>query len=445
MSPRYQRALVLGLGASGEAAARLLLREGAAVTALDRIESPCVAALRAAGARVMAGETDLPEGSFDVAVVSPGLSWDAPWLAAARARGIPLLAEVELGRRRFAGRVAAVTGTNGKSTVVKWMTEALQAAGLRAAPAGNYGPPACRVVAEQPDLDWLVLEVSSFQLETTQALRAEVSLCLNLLPNHLDRHGDFATYERMKARLFAHARPDDLCLAHESCGARLRDLSGGRGSWHSFGTTAAAEYVYREGRVTRGAETVGDLRGTYFGNDVLGANAAGVLGAWQGAGLSVDAALAAARAFRPLPHRMEQVAAARGVRCMNDSKATTLSALSAAVRMCGPGTRLIAGGLLKETELGGVKEMLAKHVVGVYLIGRASEQMAAAWSDVVPCHRCGTLDAAADRAWREARPGETILLSPGCASFDQFRNFEERGDRFREVARRLAGEQDDDK
>ncbi len=440
----YDSALVLGLGGSGEAAARLLRREDAAVTVIDRKLSEGARlraeALKAEGVRVEQAGDDLPAGDFAVCIASPGVPVDGPWIRAARARHIPVVAELELGWSRFGGRVLAITGTNGKSTVVKWAVEALQAEGLRAEPAGNYGPPACRVVAARPDLQWLVLEVSSFQLETTQHFRPHVGLLLNLVPNHLDRHGDFATYERMKARLFAQTQAGDVCVAPVAQLDRLRALSQGKGTWCSFAAEAPADYVYREGRVLHQGEPLADLRGTYFGNDVLGCNAAGLLAALHQAGRPPAHAVAAAHAFRPLPHRMELVAVKKGVRFINDSKATTLSALGAGLRMAGSRTRLIAGGLLKETDLDGVKEMLAKHGAGVYLIGRASEQMAAAWSGVVPCHPCGTLDQALVSAWRDASAGETVLLSPGCASFDQFRNYEERGERFRERVGLLPGE-----
>lgn len=444
MYERYESALVLGLGSSGEAAARLLRREDAAVTVIDRKLDERVRlraeALKADGVRVEQAGDELPRGDFAVCIVSPGVSVDDPWVRAARARHLPVLAELELGWSRFTGRVLAITGSNGKSTAVKWAAEALQAEGLSAQPAGNYGPPACRVVAAQPDLQWLVLEVSSFQLETVQHFRPDVGLLLNLVPNHLDRHHDFGTYERMKARLFARTRPGDACLVPATLEERLRSLSRGQGQWHSFGAGEPADYSYREGTVWHCGEALAGLQGTYFSNDVLGGNAAGVIGALHQAGRSLEAAMAAARAFRPLPHRLELVAVKRGVRYVNDSKSTTLAALGAGLRMTGPRTRLIAGGLLKESELGGVKEMLAKHGAGVYLIGRASEQMAAAWSDVVPCHRCATLDQALAAASRDARAGETVLLSPGCASFDQFRNYEERGERFRERVGQLPGE-----
>lgn len=446
MNTHLKEAVVLGLGASGAAAARLLRAEGTAVTVVDRELGPRQAAdrgeLERAGVRVMLSPQELPAGAFELCVVSPGVPVTSPWIEAARDRGIPVVAELELGwsRRGPATRTLAVTGSNGKSNAVKWIAESLAEAGGQVAIAGNYGPPVCRVVQESQGLDWLVLEVSSFQLETVREFRAEVGILLNLVPNHLDRHGDFDTYQRAKARLFAHSGAADLCLVHEDCAAAVRAAAGGAGRWLRFGRSPESDYRYADGRVWAGDQPLADLRGSYFGNEVLGANAAGVIGAFQAGGLPVASAERVARIFQPLPNRMELVAEVRGVRFINDSKATTLAALAAAVRMCGGPVRLIAGGLLKEKDLSVVKEVLAQRAAGVYLIGKASEPMAAAWSNVVPCEQCGTLETAVRSAWRAARAGETVLLSPGCASFDQFKDYEDRGERFRQLVRPLAGE-----
>ena len=433
--------MVMGLGASGAAAARLLLREGARVTLFD--DAPGADAVREwaeAGVPVLSAARDPIPADSDLCIVSPGVPVEHPWLARARERGVAPVPEMELGWSRFRGRVVAITGSNGKSTAVKWMSESLQHAGLRAAVCGNYGPPVCRVVMEQPELDWLVIEASSFQLETAQQFRADVNILLNLSPNHLDRHPTMDAYIAAKARLFAQVRAQDVCLAPAPWIARMQSAAGGRGRWSLFGAEADADYCWRDGRVWRGAAEALDLRGTYFDNAVLGPNAAAVAGGLHATGIALEAARRAARGFRPLPHRMEPVATARGIRFVNDSKATTLAALRAALEMAGGSVRLIAGGLLKESDLSPVKEMLALRATGVYLIGKSAEKMHAAWSSSAPCRACGTLEQAVRDAWREARPGDVILLSPGCASFDQFRNYEERGNQFRALAETLAGE-----
>jgi UDP-N-acetylmuramoylalanine--D-glutamate ligase len=442
----YARALVCGLGGSGEAAAALLRGEGAAVTVVDRSDSPELRIrsreLHSQGITVhLAADSSLPADPFDVCVVSPGVPDTSPWITGARARGIPVVSELELGWTRCRSRVVAITGSNGKSSAVKWFAESLQAAGLRAAPASNYGPAVSKVVREQPDLDWLVLEVSSFQLETVNAFRPDVGILLNVHPNHFDRHKDLRTYLAMKARLFARTVGTDACIVHEPLMAGVRAQSGGRGRWIAFGTSSESEYRYEAGIVMRRGRARADLGGTYFGNEVLGLAAAAVVAGIEACGLDAECAVRAAQKYKPLPHRMELVGEIGDVKFINDSKATNLSAMAAALRMLPGKARLIAGGLVKENDFSFVKVVLAEKAAGVYLIGQASEEMASAWSDVVPCFRCGTLDAAVAKARGDASPGETVLLSPACASFDQFRNFEERGRRFAGIVKDLAEEE----
>ncbi|MBN1268075.1 MAG: UDP-N-acetylmuramoyl-L-alanine--D-glutamate ligase [Kiritimatiellae bacterium] len=442
---KYPHALVLGLGKSGEASARLLLSEGSHVTILDGEGAGEVRArgkeLVKMGARVLLGAGGVPSGEFDVCIVSPGVALSNPWVGAARERGIPLVSELELGWSRCRGPVLAVTGSNGKSTVVKWCCEALQTSGSRARLAGNYGEPIAAAVAEGPEADPWVLEVSSFQLETVREFRADVGVLLNLNPNHLDRHGDMQTYTAMKARLFARAKETDTCVVPQALLPSLRELSGGRGRWLTFGATGGADYVYRPGAVLSGDAVVARLDGTLFDNGVMGPSAAAAVAALAVFGVSGEDAESALRRMKPLPHRMQKVAEARGVVFVDDSKATNLAALAAALRMAKGPVRLIAGGLAKEKDFAAVTDVLARRVESVYLIGASSADMAAAWSAAVPCRSCGTLDVAVRRAYDDARSGETILLSPGCASFDQFRNFEERGQCFIKMVKSLAEEE----
>lgn len=435
-------ALVLGLGTSGESAARLLRSEGLRVTVFDeRPAASRVSALSSPGAKVVAAspEEALPD-AVDLCVLSPGVALSHPWVSRVRERGIQIVAEFELGWSRLQTRVFAVTGTNGKSTAVKFASDLLRAAGYRVAIAGNYGVPVCQVALERPPLDWLALELSSFQLEAARAFRAEVGVLLNLAPNHLDRHGTMASYIAAKSRLFARVRDEDVCLAPRDWFAPMRAAADRHGDWSVFGVEVDDDYRWHDGSVWHRGEVLLNLRGTYFDNPVLGVNAAAIAGGLHAAGVSLANAADAARKFEALPHRMELVAEADGVRYINDSKATTLTAVCAALKMAGGPVRLIAGGLLKETDLNGVKEMLALRARGVYLIGKAAKEMSACWSAVVPCRMSGTLEQAMKDASSDAEPGDVILLSPGCASFDQFKNFEERGEIFRRTAVALAGE-----
>lgn len=441
---KYRHVLVCGLGSSGEAAARLLLSEGSRVTLIDRSNSPelkkAADQLEKAGAQVLLEAGAVPDVSFDLCIISPGFSITAPWVVEVRRRGIDVLSEMELGWSRRKGSVIAVTGSNGKSTAVKWLAESLDQSGLKANPVGNYGPPVCRMVMEEPALDYMVMEVSSFQLESVREFRPDVGIFLNLNPNHLDRHGDMSTYLAAKARLFSHTKQGDVCIVPEALLERVRDLSGGEGRWISFGASSKADWRFDRGIVYRGDKAVADFKGTRFDNEVLGLAATAVVAALESREIDPAGAVRAARQFEPLPHRMQPVAELRGVRFVNDSKGTNLSAMAAALKMTPGRVRLIAGGLVKENDFGFIKVLLAERAAGIYLIGQASDDMASAWSDVVPCFKCGTLNVAVRKAWADAQPGETVLLSPACASFDQFRNFEERGERFAALVNELAGE-----
>lgn len=436
------KAAVLGLGVSGRAAALLLAREGARVTAVDEADRPelrrACGPLAAAGVGVQFGVHELPPGPFDLAVVSPGIAIEHAWHRQLQERGVEVVPEFELGWERLRGRAIAVTGTNGKSTAVKWIAESLREAGFSAEPCGNYGLPVCEVAMWTPQPDWAVIEVSSFQLEAARRFRADAGVLLNLLPNHLDRHPDFAAYAAAKARLFLHHRPGDCAVVPAGELARLRRLADGRGAWRTFGP--GGEFEFRGGRIFRGGRETADLGGTYFDNEVLGQNASAVLAVLEAVGVDPACAVRAAARFSPLPHRMEKVGELRGVRFINDSKATTLSAVAAALKMCSGRVRLIAGGLLKERPDEGLKEMLAQRAAGVYLIGLASEELFRAWAEVCPCRRCETLERAVTAAFGESRAGDVVLLSPGCASFDQFTGYQHRGEVFRSAVKNLSGD-----
>lgn len=433
--------VVLGLGASGRSAARLLAREGHAVLALDEADGALLrqatASLADDGVTVALGARALPSGPLELAVLSPGIAPEHPWVVALERRGVPVLPEFELGWTRLRGETLAVTGTNGKSTAVKWLAESLRHAGLSAEACGNYGLPVCEVALAPTSPQWAVIEVSSFQLEMARDFRARVGVLLNLLPNHLDRHPDFASYAAAKAKLFARTLPGDSQIVPIADVHRLQERAGatGVGKWITFGP--GGDYRFSDGAVLRDERPIADLRGTYFDNEILGVNASAVVAALDAAGLFAVHAVEAARTFEPLPHRMQPVGTVRGVSYIDDSKATTLSAVDAALRMCRGAVRLIAGGLLKETPAPALKEVLAQRTSCIYLIGRASKELYSAWADAVPCVECGTLEEAFKAAARDARGGEVVLLSPGCASFDQFTGYHQRGEVFRSLVKAL--------
>lgn len=466
---KYEKALVLGCGRSGRAAEALLRSEGSAVLSICEETTP---------------DYRYEDLHFDpdVVIMSPGFSLDHPWVKDLMERGIPLLSELELGWSRRHCPVIAVTGSNGKSTVVKWLADALVQSGHPAIPCGNYGLPVSAAVMMHDVPDWLVIEVSSFQLETVEHFHPDIGVLLNVLPNHLDRHGDFETYRALKLRLFRNMRDSGTAIvpfgffqgleadcvgaqrfaAHEQslfqglekkdekvpdigkqlrCSTALRDAEGDifpdiETNRVTFGTEEGADYRFEGGKVN-----AVDLSGTYFDNEVLGAAAAAVAAIAEVCGLSAEALAASARDFVPLPHRMQTVAEIGGVRFVDDSKATNLAAMSAALRMSAGRVHLIAGGRAKETDFSFAKDLLAQQVSRLYLIGEASPAMQAAWDETVPCLSCETLEKAVSVAWECAEPGETVLLSPACTSFDQFSSFAERGEVFvREVNRLLAGD-----
>lgn len=439
----YATALILGLAASGEAAARLLLAEGAQVRIVDRAEGDALrcraAALKPLGAEIMLGHSELPSGSFSVCVVSPGIPVSSAWVREMQQRGVPVLSELELGWSRAACRVLAISGSNGKSTLVKLCADTLTGAGRRVAVAGNYGTPVSQVVLERRDWEWLVLEVSSFQLETVCAFRPDVAVLLNLYPNHLDRHGDMAAYERLKTRLFSRMRAEDVGVVPEALAAKIACLAASPNRWVTFGTSPAAAVRYHAGKVIDRARSGRvSLEATAFANEIMGVAGAAAAAAIGAGGESLEALERAARAFQPLPHRMQEIAVRGSIRFVNDSKATNLAAMLAALKMSPGPVRLIAGGLPKHESYAPARSLLADKVAAVYLIGAAAETMASAWQDIVPCRLSQTLENAVRLAWSQAQAGDTVLLSPACASFDQFHSFEERGNRFALCVRLLG-------
>ena len=376
-----KRILVLGAGASGKAAAALARRLGAE-------------------AETVSGDTALPGGVFDFAVVSPGVPLVHPWLAELASRGVPFMSELQFGvsnLRSPGWRLLAVTGSKGKSSVVKLVADA-----LGGVPCGNYGLP---VSAVEGEAGWAVVEVSSFMMETTSLPRDtfEAAAILNLQEDHLDRHGTVERYHELKRKL--------LSMTGSPVDASRGDF------------------------VSEGAARL--FRGTYFDNPVLSKNACCAVELMRCAGLSDDAIAAAFARFIPLPHRFETVAERRGVRFVDDSKATSIAALRAGVTMCGDSpVRLVAGGLAKGDDPKDAIFDLTKRVKKVYLIGHCAEEFSLAWRAHVDCEVCGAMERAMESAKRDAVCGETVLLSPGAASFDQFENFGRRGEVFAELAKK---------
>lgn len=459
-------ALVLGAGVSGIAAAQLLRQRGATVVVVD--EAPAerlaraAAELAACGATLRAGCCAVPETPFDLCVTSPGIALTHPWMEACTRRRIPVIAETEYGFSCWPGRVLAITGSKGKSSLVKLCADTLCLAGIPAAPAGNYGTPLSRLVAagiaptvattggrglrppaaatEEAQHAWAVVEVSSFQLEHMPRFRPDVAILLNLQADHLDRHASIEEYRALKLRMFAQQGAGDVALLPE--GEDDGGVIPAAVTRWTFGSGSDCDWQYAarhvRGRIS-GATALRQIsmEGSWFNNPVLGLAAAAGAGALAACGLDDAAIVRGLRGFEPLPHRMQLVAERQGVRFVDDSKATSLAAVVAALQMVSGPVRLIAGGRLKEHDLESLKELLTSRVRKVYLIGECAGRMYSAWSGAVSCKECGTLDVAVTEAARDARADETVLLSPGCASFDQFGSYRERGERFTRLVREM--------
>jgi UDP-N-acetylmuramoylalanine--D-glutamate ligase len=433
-----KEAMVLGLGRSGMAAAKLLIQQGWEVTVLDEVVSarltPDMEALRSAGTlRLLEGRDEWPKGNFALAVISPGISDQHPWALHCREEGVPLVSELELGWHFCSGQVLAVTGSNGKTTVVTFCEAAMRMEGLKVMAAGNIGMPLCQAVLDYPAQDWYVVEVSSFQLEHVYEFRPEVGILLNIHPNHLDRHGDQKAYRAAKLNLFKNMSPNHHAVIHQNLADGVLDESEGSPTWISFASSPSADYGYSGSQIMAESSPVLNISNTYFDHPIYGENLAAACAALDAVGIKRKSQQMALRDFKGLPHRFEELGERNGVLVINDSKSTNLSATAAALRASDRPVHLIAGGVLKESNVNSLKEILVRQAACVYLIGDSAEQLLEAWMPFVPCVSCDTLDNAVHAAWQQAKAGETILLSPGCASFDQFNGYEERGEVFRKL------------
>ncbi|MBD0330159.1 MAG: UDP-N-acetylmuramoyl-L-alanine--D-glutamate ligase [Thermoleophilia bacterium] len=395
---------MLGLARQGEAAAAALERHGVAVVRADRKQG------NDADLTLLAG--------VEVLVKSGGVPNEVPLAAAALARGIPVWSDVEVAFRLLRNPFLAVTGTNGKTTTTALLGEIFRAAGRPAAVAGNIGRAVCSLDgALEPDV-WVVCELSSFQLEHVDRFRARVAVLLNLAPDHLDRHGTFEAYRAAKLRVFENQRPpEDWAVVPRG----FRDAPG-RARILEF---AADDPLPAEPR----------LRGRHNRE-----NAAAACAAARAVGIRGEAIAEALRSFPGVPHRLELVGEVGGVAYVNDSKATNVAAaLPAFEAYADMPLHLILGGSLKSEPFAPLADALGSNVQRVYLVGEAADALALELDRRgAPYERSGDLDTAVRAAAAAARAGEVVLLSPACASYDQFRDFEQRGDRFRALVRSLA-------
>ena len=434
-----KHAAVLGLGRSGEAAARLLLESGARVTVLDSGDPAprrdTAEMLSSRGARVVLGNDALRcAQEFDFAVLSPGIDPVVPLARRPVEAGIPLLGEIELAFRSCRCPVVAVTGTNGKTTTTGLTAALLGAAGLRTEACGNIGLPFSAVAARSASLDAVVVEISSFQLETTDTFHPRVAVWTNFSANHLDRYPDAASYRAAKLRIFDRQTADDFAVVN-AC-AELPALRARRVTF-TAARAVEADFTLGEGDVIlhRGAPVIAlsetRLRGPHNAENLMAA-----LGAGLCLGADLASMLPAARAYAPPPHRCEFVREIGGVTWINDSKSTNLDALTQALRGQTGGVVLVAGGKNKGFDFAPVADLVAERAHDAVLIGEMRESIARDWAGV-PCHPVSSLEDAVAQAHELARPGDTVLFSPGTSSFDMFRSYEERGDFFKQLTHQL--------
>lgn len=453
-----KKVLVVGLARTGTAVARFCDVRGAHVTVSELRPEADVAAdaaeLRAAGNRLELGghcqETFLEP---DLIVLSPGVPFDLPELEAARQKGIAVWSEIELASRFLRGRLVAVTGSNGKTTTTTLLGHILETAGVPARVSGNIGTPLVGMVDGSTDETVHVVEISSFQLEAIWRFRPHIAVLLNLTPDHLDRHGTFNAYVAAKARVFSNQGSDDFAVLNADDAAVEpfgRTLSGPRsdGGPRIFAFSrqkalARGCYLLENEIIFRDDEAVElvlerediPLRGEHNVENVLAAVATARL-----LGVRGQSIREAVRSFRAVEHRLEFVAEVGGVAFYNDSKATNVDAALKAIAAFDGRLLLILGGKDKGSDYAPLREPVRERVMQVFLIGAAADKIARALEGAATLSPAGTLARAVRLAFERARAGDTVLLAPACASFDQFENFEHRGRVFKQEVRKLEQE-----
>jgi UDP-N-acetylmuramoylalanine--D-glutamate ligase len=444
--------LVVGLARSGQAAARLLAGRGEAVVGVDSGSPEGAAGLTGSGVEVVLDTDGLAQlDGIRTVVKSPGVPREASVIAAALERGIDVVGELELAWRATPNRFLAVTGTNGKTTVAELLGHVYRTAGEPVAVAGNVGTPLSSLAGEIDPAATVVCEASSFQLEDSVAFAPECAVFLNLAADHLDRHHDLESYLAAKLRIFANQGNDDVAVYNADDPALAGVDLGGCARRISFCVGAApdCEVSLAEGTIFYDGEPllpVADL-GLFGEHNV--ANAMAAAAAALSMGIDRDAVREGLRSFAGVAHRLEGVAEIDGVRFVNDSKATNVASATVGLRAfvsddgsAAPAVHAILGGSEKGEDYSALVEPVREACAAVYLIGATSDRMAEALAPSLEAglelHRCSDLEDAVRRAAAAAGPGEVVLLSPACASFDAFENFEARGDRFREIVGELS-------
>ncbi|MGA7158873.1 MAG: UDP-N-acetylmuramoyl-L-alanine--D-glutamate ligase [Acidobacteriaceae bacterium] len=449
MELKNKRVLVVGLGKSGLAAAHFLKTQGARVTVSDARPAMLIAELSELleqGFMVEAGSHGLLTfRRQDLIVVSPGVPMSTPELTQVRGMGAHIIGELELGARFLKGEMIAVTGSNGKTTTTTLLGEILKAAGRPTLVGGNIGRPVTSMVEESTEKSWSVLEVSSFQLETVETFKPKIALVLNITPDHLDRHGTFEAYAALKARITEFQTAEDFLVLNGEDKDTQMVAAKTKAQIYWFSTRRPIKqgafvhgesilFVPREGAKPEPVMPVAEipLAGAHNVENVLAAVCAARL-----AGVEAEAIRAAVNGFKAVEHRLEFVREVGGVRYYNDSKATNVDATLKAVEAFASGIYLILGGKDKGSDYRVLEPLLRERVKTVITIGSAAEKIERQLDGVAKMERAETLERAVAFAHKTAVAGDTVLLAPACASFDQFENYEQRGRVFKELVAAL--------
>jgi len=450
-----QRVLVIGLGASGQAACALLRNKGAQVFAADSADTDALRVvaehLRQRNVQVQLGATNPPKTDLDLVVVSPGVPRSTPILKPMFALGTPIIGELELGFQQSYCLNVAITGTNGKTTTTELVERLLKQNQIKTIAAGNIGRPICSVTEQSRELDFLTLEVSSFQLETIKFFRPHIAVLMNLTPDHLDRYASLNDYYLVKARIFVNQQAFDWAIIQSEALSQLRTLHVQIPSKiMTFSAIDRNADIYLDPRGLVLSRLEGwsgplldmaalPLRGPHNAENLMAALAVGRV-----LRVPLEGMVEALKSYQPAAHRCELVAEINGVKFINDSKATNVDALQKALlsipRGNGgtPNIWLIAGGKDKGFEYHDVGPLLAQRVKAAFLIGDMREKIRAAWSLFTPCILKDSLVEAVHEAARKAVAGDVVLLSPACSSFDQFQNYQHRGEVFRAAVNNLG-------
>jgi UDP-N-acetylmuramoylalanine--D-glutamate ligase len=449
MDLKDKRALVVGLGKSGVASALFLKSRGARVTVSDskpeaELRKEILLLLEHGITVETGGHGDRTFRGQDLIVVSPGVPFDAPMLVQARSAGEQVIGEIELAAQFLPGPIAAITGANGKTTTTSLAGEILAVGKLPVLVGGNIGTPAISFVDHANPATWIVLEVSSFQLETIVEFRPRIAVVLNITPDHLDRHKTFANYVDAKARIFENQKPEDFAVLNSDdattaglsertraqlfCFSRKKEVEKG-----AF--VRGQQIVFRDGQREREVMPLAEipLKGAHNLENVLAGISVGVL-----AGCQPDQIRQAVRNFKAVEHRLEFVAKIAGVDYYNDSKATNVDATIKALESFPANIHLILGGKDKGSDYTVLNDLLRARVKRVYTIGAAAAKIESQIQGAAEIDHAETLENAVQRASAAAVAGDVVLLAPACASFDQFQNYEHRGSAFKEAVRSLS-------